>query len=133
LTRRAGREHHRREGRAERPGEGGRAVGLRIRQAAIFRTHPDEHEDAFLICSIDRHLEREVEAERWTSLDRRFGISPTRARVPWTFALKRDDGLGFQLVPWRAAFEQRLGQRVLGVMTACGVDWDFARKRGLGL
>ena len=44
-----------------------------------------------------------------------------------------DDGLGFQLVPWRPAFEQRLGQQVLGVMTASGVDWDFARKRGVGL
>ena len=44
-----------------------------------------------------------------------------------------DDGLGFQLVPWRPAFEQRLGQQVSGVMTASGVDWDFARKRGLGL
>ena len=44
-----------------------------------------------------------------------------------------DDGLGFQLVPWRPALEQRLGQQVSGVMTASGVDWDFARKRGVGL
>jgi hypothetical protein len=44
-----------------------------------------------------------------------------------------DDGLGFQLVPWRPALEQRLGQQVSGVTTANGVDWDFARKRGLGL
>jgi len=44
-----------------------------------------------------------------------------------------DDGLGFQLVPWRPALEQRLGQQVSGVTTASGVDWDFARKRGLGL
>jgi hypothetical protein len=44
-----------------------------------------------------------------------------------------DDGLGFQLVPWRPALEQTLGQQVSGVVTASGVDWDFARKRGLGL
>jgi type IV secretory pathway VirD2 relaxase len=44
-----------------------------------------------------------------------------------------DDGLGFQLVPWRPALEQRLGQQVLGVITASGVEWDFARKRGLNL
>ena len=44
-----------------------------------------------------------------------------------------DDGLGFHLVPWRPALEQRLGQQVSGVITPSGVDWDFARKRDLGL
>jgi hypothetical protein len=44
-----------------------------------------------------------------------------------------DDAVGFQLVPWRPALEHRLGQHVSGVMTASGVDWDFARKRGLCL
>jgi type IV secretory pathway VirD2 relaxase len=45
-----------------------------------------------------------------------------------------DDGLGFQLVPWRPALEQRLGQQVSGTLTPRGgVDWSFQRKRGLGL
>lgn len=45
-----------------------------------------------------------------------------------------DDGLGFQLVPWRPALEQRLGKQVTGVMMAGGrIDWDFDRKRGLGI
>ncbi|MGY8682555.1 DUF3363 domain-containing protein [Bradyrhizobium sp. UFLA05-153] len=45
-----------------------------------------------------------------------------------------DDGLGFQLVPWRPALEQHLGKQVTGVMMPGGrVDWDFGRKRGLGL
>lgn len=45
-----------------------------------------------------------------------------------------DDGLGFQLVPWRPALEQQLGTHVSGVMMRGGrVDWDFDRKRGLGL
>jgi hypothetical protein len=45
-----------------------------------------------------------------------------------------DDGLGFQLVPWRPALEQHLGQQVSGVVTAGGgVDWSFGRERGLGL
>ena len=45
-----------------------------------------------------------------------------------------DDGLGFQLVPWRPALEQQLGQHVTGTMTPGGsVDWAFGRKRGLGL
>ena len=45
-----------------------------------------------------------------------------------------DDGHGFQLVPWRPALEQRLGQQVSGSMTlGGGIDWSFRRKRGLDL
>ncbi len=44
-----------------------------------------------------------------------------------------DDGLGFQLVPWRPALEQHLGRHVAGVMQRGSVEWDFGRKRGLGL
>ena len=45
-----------------------------------------------------------------------------------------DDGLGFQLVPWRPALEQRLGQQVSGTLIpGGGIDWSFQRKRGLGL
>ena len=31
-----------------------------------------------------------------------------------------DDGLGFQLVPWRPALEQKLGQQVPGTLTPGG-------------
>jgi Protein of unknown function (DUF3363) len=45
-----------------------------------------------------------------------------------------DDGLGFQLVPWRPTLEQQLGRQVSGVMLSNGgVDWSFGRKRRLGL
>jgi len=45
-----------------------------------------------------------------------------------------DDGLGFQLVPWRPALEQQLGRQVSGVMMSGGaVDWNFGRRRGLAL
>ena len=45
-----------------------------------------------------------------------------------------DDGLGFQLVPWRPALEQQLGQQIGGVMMPGGtVDWSVGRRRGLGL
>ncbi|TGQ66030.1 MAG: DUF3363 domain-containing protein [Mesorhizobium sp.] len=45
-----------------------------------------------------------------------------------------DDGLGFQLVPWSLSLEKHLGQHVAGVARGDGgVDWSFARKRGLGL
>jgi hypothetical protein len=45
-----------------------------------------------------------------------------------------DDGLGFQLVPWRPALERQLGRQVSGVMLPSGrIDWSFGRERGLGL
>ncbi|RWJ05662.1 VirD2 family relaxase/mobilization nuclease [Mesorhizobium sp.] len=45
-----------------------------------------------------------------------------------------DDGLGFQLVPWSPSLEKQLGRYVSGVARdSGGVDWDFGRKRGLGL
>jgi len=45
-----------------------------------------------------------------------------------------DDGMGFQLVPWRPALEQQLGHHVSGVIARGGnVDWNFGRKRGIGL
>ena len=45
-----------------------------------------------------------------------------------------DDGLGFQLVPWTPSLEKHLGQHVSGVARGDGgIDWSFARKRGLGL
>jgi type IV secretory pathway VirD2 relaxase len=45
-----------------------------------------------------------------------------------------DDGLGFQLVPWRPALEQQIGQEVRGIIAPSGnVEWSFGRRRGIGL
>ena len=45
-----------------------------------------------------------------------------------------DNGLGFQLVPWRPALEQQLGRQVSGVLMSGGrVDWNFGRTRGLSI
>jgi len=45
-----------------------------------------------------------------------------------------DNGLGFELVPWKPALEQHLGRQVSGVvLPGGGVDWSFGRKRGLGV
>ncbi|MDE2113043.1 MAG: DUF3363 domain-containing protein [Alphaproteobacteria bacterium] len=45
-----------------------------------------------------------------------------------------DDGLGFQLVPWRPALEQHLGMEVRGMALPNGaIDWSFGRKRGLSI
>lgn len=45
-----------------------------------------------------------------------------------------DSGLGFELVPWKSALEERLGKQVSGVvLPGGGFDWSFGRKRGLGI
>jgi type IV secretory pathway VirD2 relaxase len=45
-----------------------------------------------------------------------------------------DDGLSFQLVPWRPALEHQLGKDVSGIVMPGGrVDWSVGRKRGLSL
>lgn len=43
-----------------------------------------------------------------------------------------DDGLGFQLVPWKPALEQHLGKQVSGLVRSDGgVNWNLGRSRGL--
>jgi type IV secretory pathway VirD2 relaxase len=45
-----------------------------------------------------------------------------------------DDGLGFQLVPWRPALERHVNEHVAGVVLPGGrVDWSFGRKRAISL
>jgi len=45
-----------------------------------------------------------------------------------------DDGLGFQLVPWRPALDRHLGQHINGTLAAGGsIDWSLGRGRGLGI
>jgi len=45
-----------------------------------------------------------------------------------------DGSLGFQLVPWSPSLEKQLGRHVSGVARSDGgIDWEFGRKRGLGL
>ncbi|WP_349017069.1 DUF3363 domain-containing protein [Bradyrhizobium sp. Arg237L] len=44
-----------------------------------------------------------------------------------------DDGLGFQLVPWRPALEQHVERQVSGMLPGGRVDWELGRQRGLGL
>ncbi len=45
-----------------------------------------------------------------------------------------DDGIGFHLVPWQPVLDKRIGQHITGtVRDAGGIEWNFGRKRGLGL
>jgi hypothetical protein len=113
----------------------GRGLAARQGQRITFardllnRLHRRELDSAAAKLSAETGLTNEPsgEGERVAGVYRRRVILSSGR-----FALI-DDSLGFQLVPWRPALEQRLGQQVSGVMTATGIDWDFARKRGLGL
>jgi type IV secretory pathway VirD2 relaxase len=45
-----------------------------------------------------------------------------------------EDGLGFQLVPWQPALEKRLDHYISGVRRDDGgIEWEFSRKRQIGL
>lgn len=45
-----------------------------------------------------------------------------------------DDGLGFQLVPWRPALDRYLGKTVTGTVGTGGtIEWSFGKQRGIGL
>ena len=96
---------------------------------------------------IETLRERDL-AEARSSIAARTGLAPEpsgaggtvsgtyRARV--TLASGRfamiDNGLGFQLVPWRPALEPHLGRQVSGMITpGGGIEWSLGRSRGLGL
>ncbi len=45
-----------------------------------------------------------------------------------------DNGLGFSLVPWSPSLEHQLGKQVSGIARSNGgIEWNFGRKRGLGI
>jgi type IV secretory pathway VirD2 relaxase len=45
-----------------------------------------------------------------------------------------EDGLGFRLVPWQPVLEKRIGQFITGLQReGGGIEWEFGRKRGLGI
>jgi hypothetical protein len=45
-----------------------------------------------------------------------------------------DDGLGFQLLPWRPALDRHTNEHVAGVVLPGGrVDWSLGRNRSLGI
>ncbi len=89
-----------------------------------------ELDDAFAKLSIETGLAHHPSAEG----DHVAGTYRQRVTLASGRFAMIDDGLGFQLVPWRPALEQKLGQHVSGtIMPGGGVDWSFGRKRGLGI
>jgi uncharacterized protein DUF3363 len=61
------------------------------------------------------------------------GICRQRVNLSYGRFAMIDDGLGFQLVPWRPALDQQLGRQVAGVMLPKGsVDWSLGKSEGWG-
>jgi Protein of unknown function (DUF3363) len=45
-----------------------------------------------------------------------------------------DNGMGFELVPWRPQLDRHLGNSVSGVRSATGgIEWTLGRSRGLSI
>ncbi len=118
-------EHLVGEGLAER--QGGRLVFARRLLSTLRQRELDSLGEKLAIetgMSFERAASGEYVAG---SYRQRFALASGR------FAMI-DDGLGFQLVPWSPSLEKQIGRHVSGVARDDGgVDWDFGRKRGLGL
>ncbi|HEX3723937.1 MAG TPA: DUF3363 domain-containing protein, partial [Nitrolancea sp.] len=95
-----------------------------------------------------RNLEqREVErVGRQMAIERDLTFTPSKAgeyvsgRLAGAASLASgrfamiEDGLGFRLVPWQPVLEKRIGQFITGIQReGGGIEWEFGRKRGLGL
>ncbi len=113
------------EGLAKRQGQ--RVIFARDLLATLQR---QELEKAAARLSTDTGLAYQPAAEG----ERISGVYRERVTLASGRFAMIDDGLGFQLVPWRPALEKDLGREVRGIMAQGGrVEWDLGRKRGLGL
>ncbi len=120
-------EHLIGEGLAERQGQGGRVVFAR-RLLSTLRQREVDALGEKLATETGLPFNRAASGEYVAGAYRqRLALASGR------FAMI-DDGLGFQLVPWSPSLEKHIGRHVSGVARDDGgVDWDFGRKRGLGL
>ena len=86
------------------------------------------------LATVATRVEAETGLKRQKSGDGETVVGVYRQRVDLAsgrFAML-DNGLGFELVPWKPQLEKHLGQTVTGtIMPGGGVDWSFGRKRGL--
>ena len=120
-------EHLIGEGLAERQGQGGRVVFAR-RLLSTLRQREVDALGEKLATETGLPFNRAASGEYVAGTYRqRLALASGR------FAMI-DDGLGFQLVPWSPSLEKQIGRHVSGVARDDGgVDWEFGRKRGLGL
>ncbi|MBN9559470.1 MAG: DUF3363 domain-containing protein [Alphaproteobacteria bacterium] len=118
-------DHLAQEGLAHRQGQ--RVIFARDLLATLRRRELD---DAAAKLSTETGLVYQPAAEG----ERVSGVYRQRVTLAAGRFAMIDDGLGFQLLPWRPALEKELGREVRGVMAPGGnVDWSLGRKRGLGL
>ncbi len=62
------------------------------------------------------------------------GVYRQRVQLASGWFAMIDNGLGFELVPWKPALEEHVGRQVSGVVQPGGaVAWSFGRTRGLGI
>ena len=122
LLRRA--EHLVAEGLAQR--QGGRIVLARQLIEALRRRELDQVGDK-LASQLGRAFNKDAAGNVVAGTYRqRFALASGRFSMI-------DNGLGFQLVPWTPSLERKLGQHLSGVVRKDGgVDWSFARQRGVG-
>ncbi len=89
-----------------------------------------ELDDAVARLSAETGLTHRPSAEG----ERVSGVYRQRVTLPSGRFAMIDDGMGFQLVPWRPALEQQLGRQVTGLKGAGDtVGWNLGRKRGIGI
>lgn len=118
-------DHLAAEGLAHRQGQ--RVIFARDLLATLRRRELD---DAAAKLSAETGLAYQPAAEG----ERVSGVYRQRVTLASGRFAMIDDGLSFQLVPWRPALEKELGREVRGVMAPGGnVEWSLGRKRGLGL
>ncbi|AGK59768.1 hypothetical protein HYPDE_40498 [Hyphomicrobium denitrificans 1NES1] len=117
--------HLAQEGLAHRQGQ--RVIFARDLLATLRRRELD---DAAAKLSVETGLAYQPAAEG----ERVSGVYRQRVTLASGRFAMIDDGLGFQLVPWRPALEKELGREVRGAISrGYNVEWSFGRKRGLGL
>ena len=117
-------DHLAQEGLAHRQGQ--RVIFARDLLATLRRRELD---DAAAKLSAETGLAYQPAAEG----ERVSGVYRQRVTLAAGRFAMIDDGLGFQLVPWRPALEKELGREVRGVMAPAGnVDWSSRPETGAG-
>ncbi len=118
-------EHLAAEGLARR--QGPRAVFARDLLKALCRRELDAAAGKL---SAETGLARQTAAEG----EHVAGVYRQRLQLASGRFAMIDNGLGFELVPWKPVLEAHLGRQVSGVvLPGGGVDWSFGRGRGLGV
>lgn len=97
--------------------------GMRSRAQELLTQEPGPRTDL----EIRQSLNREVEAERWTGLDR--ALAREASRNGGIVELRPQP----TLVPWTPSMERHHQHEVSGTVRANSrIDWSFSRKRSLG-